>query len=297
MVHGATAECYRRVLPHYTTRDTVGPGSGHNQGKEWSAYMALSTPSELLERIWFYTNLNCNLRCTYCVAGVPSGAARPRLELPVFRRLLDEAASLGFRQAALTGGEPFMHPDIAAMIAYATARIDTVVLTNAHFVTPKTLDNLEQADRRRLTVQVSLDSADPDENDALRGHGSWRKARRGLERLLEAGHTVAVRATLDGQGTQAMAELTQFLGSLGIPADRVYGAPVAKVGNATHGLELTQAGLWPEPTLISDGLYWHPLLIEPSLVITRQTEPLEPALLALAALVDEIKPTRPKEVR
>jgi MoaA/NifB/PqqE/SkfB family radical SAM enzyme len=259
--------------------------------------MTLSVPPELLERIWFYTNLNCNLCCTYCVAAVPPGTARPRLELAAFRRLLDEAVSLGFRQAALTGGEPFMHPDIAAMIVYASTRIDTVVLTNALFVTPKALDNLKQADRRRLTVQVSLDSADPDENDGLRGRGSWQKARRGLERLLEAGHTVAVRATLDGQGAQAMADLTQFLGSLGIPADRVYGAPVAKVGNATHGLELSRAGLWPEPTLIGDGLYWHPLLIEPSTAITRQTEPLEPALWRLAALVDKIKPVKPKDVR
>jgi MoaA/NifB/PqqE/SkfB family radical SAM enzyme len=259
--------------------------------------MTRSLPSELLERIWFYVNLNCNLCCTYCVAAVPPGMTRPRLELPAFRRLLDEAVSLGFRQVALTGGEPFMHPDIAAMIAYATARIDTVVLTNALVVTPKTLDNLKQADRRRLTVQVSLDSADPGENDALRGRGSWRKARRGLERLLAAGLTVAVRATLDGQGAQALAELTQFLGNLGVPADRVYGAPVAKVGNSRRGLELTRAGLWPEPTLIGDGLYWHPLLIEPSLVIARQTEPLEPALVRLAALVDEIKPIRPKDVR
>lgn len=183
------------------------------------------------------------------------------------------------------------------MIGYATARLDTVILTNALRVTPQTLEDLKQADRSRLTVQVSLDSADAAVNDALRGRGTWRKTVRGLELLVGAGYTVAVRATLDGQGEEAMAELTRFLGGLGVPAERVYGAPVAKVGAATYSLELTRAGLWPEPTVISDGLYWHPLMIEPDSAITRQIEPLEPGLLTLAALVDEIKPLRPKEVR
>jgi MoaA/NifB/PqqE/SkfB family radical SAM enzyme len=259
--------------------------------------MATSMPSELLDRIWFYTNFGCDLCCSYCVAALPSRVVRPRLGLGAFRHLLDQAVSLGFQQAALTGGEPFLHRDIGAMIAYATSRIGTVVLTNAQHVTPRMLESLKQADQSKLTLQVSLDSAQAAENDALRGHGSWRRTKHGLERLLEAGHTVAVRATLDGQGEEALAELTRFLGNLGIPAERVYGAPVAKVGSATHGLALTRAALWPEPTLISDGLYWHPLLIEPSTAITHQIEPLEPALLSLAALVDEIQPIRPKEVR
>lgn len=133
--------------------------------------MATSIPPELLERIWFYTNFDCSLHCRYCVAGLTRDSARPCLELPLFRRLVDQAVALGFRQAALTGEEPFQHPDIAAMIDYATARIDTVVLTNAHLIAAQTLDDLKRVDRSRLTVQVSLDSADPAVSDQLRGQG------------------------------------------------------------------------------------------------------------------------------
>jgi MoaA/NifB/PqqE/SkfB family radical SAM enzyme len=259
--------------------------------------MAASIPPQLLERIWFYTNFDCSLRCRYCVTGLTRDEARLCLELPLFRRLVDEAVTLGFRQAALTGGEPFQHPDTVAMIDYATARIDTVVLTNAHLIASQTLDDLKQVDRSRLTVQVSLDSADPAVNDQLRGQGSWQKTMRGLEQLLEAGYVVSVRATLDGQGKETLCELTRLMDTLGVPAERVYGAPVAKVGLAAHGLELSRASLYPEPTIVSDGLYWHPLLIDPPAVLTTQLEPLESALEVLVDLAEQVKPVPSPDVR
>jgi len=259
--------------------------------------MTTSIPAELLERIWFYVSFDCGLRCSYCVAALAPGSTRPRLALPVFRRLVDQAVSLGFRQVALTGGEPFLHPDIVAMLAYSAARADTVVLTSAVHVTAGALDQLRPLERSRLTVQVSLDSADPRANDRLRGRGAWERAMRGLKLLLGGGFTVAVRATLDGQGEEALDGLVRLLGRLGVPADRVYGAPVARVGRATHGLELSPAGVWPEPTIIGDGLYWHPLLIAPSDAITPQIEPLANALEILAERVERVKPSRPQGVR
>lgn len=235
-------------------------------------------PPDLLERIWFYTNFDCHLRCSYCVAGLAPGASRAPLDLAAFQRLVDQAVTLGFRQVALTGGEPFLHPDIATMLAYATSRSDTVVLTSAVPLTARVLRNLSWVDRSRLLVQVSLDSADPGANDRLRGPGSWRKATLGLEMLLEAGYNVAVRATLDGQNQETLPELVRFLATLGVPAQRVYGAPVANVGRTTHGLELSPERVWPEPTVVSDGLFWHPLLIEPPFRVARQIDPLLGAL-------------------
>lgn len=259
--------------------------------------MTTPIPTELLERVWFYTNFDCALHCSYCVAALAPGQERAPLSLTLFRHLLDQAVMLGFRQVALTGGEPFMHPDIAAILQYATARSDTVVLTNGMWVIHKHLDALAGADKSKLTLQVSLDSADPAIHDQLRGRGTWQKATRCLQRLLDAGYTVAVRATLDGQNDGAMTELTQYLTVLGVPEERVYGGAIAHVGRATHGVELSREGLYPEPTIISDGLYWHPLLIEPSAAVTTQIEPLGDALAILAALTEQIKPGKPQGVR
>ena len=131
----------------------------------------------------------------------------------------------------------------------------------------------------------------------LRGQGSWQKAVQGLEQLLETGYAVSVRATLDGQGEDTLCDLARLLDPLGVPEERVYGAPVAKVGRAKHGLELSRAGLFPEPTIVSDGLYWHPLLIDPSTVMTTQIEPLESALQTLVDLVGQVNPIQSPDVR
>jgi len=257
----------------------------------------MSIPSELLERIWFYTNFSCNLRCSYCVLGESSESQRPPLELSVFRRLVDQAVALGFRQAALTGGEPFIHPDIAAMLEHATARIDTVVLTNATVLPPALLDSLARLDRSRLTIQVSLNDANPRQNDEWRGAGSWQRAWQGLELLLKAGYRVAVRATLDGPDEASLTVLKESLVPLGVPEERIYGVPVAKVGRASHGVELRRAKVWPEPTIVGDGLYWYPLLIAPSDVVVPWVEPLESALEVLAEMYRRVKPVRLREVR
>lgn len=244
--------------------------------------MATQIPAKLLERIWFYTNFNCNLRCTYCVANSAPVAERPPLAWRTFRTLIDQAVALGFGQAVLTGGEPFLHHDIMAMIDHATARLETVVLTNAIPLTPAALRYLHGVNRDRLEFQVSLDSATPEVHDRTRGAGSWQKTMRGLRLLLDQGFRVSVRATLAGQNNGDLAALTQFLASLGIPEERVYSSPVVRLGRATAGLDLSAEDLAPEPTVAADGLYWHPLLIDPSLAVAKEIVPLAPGVEIMA---------------
>jgi len=84
--------------------------------------MATAIPPGLLDRLWLYTNLHCNLRCRYCLAESGPRAMRARLEWPAFQALVDQAASLGFRQVALTGGEPFLHPHILELLRSSAGR-------------------------------------------------------------------------------------------------------------------------------------------------------------------------------
>ena len=260
-------------------------------------YSGMPIPPDLLERIWFYVTFNCNLNCSYCVAERLPERVGMSMKLPAFRRLVEQADALGFRQVAITGGEPFLQPDIAEMIACATAAMDTIVLTNATLLTGEMVDVLSTANRDRLTLQVSLNDANPLVNDEWRGSGSWELALRGLERLLRAGYNVAVRATLDGPDEASLRMLREFLIGRGLADDQVYGVPVARVGRARHGIQLTRAKLWPEPTIIGDGLYWHPLDIAPDRVVVSPVDPLADALDALVRMFMEVKPVRSKQIR
>lgn len=259
--------------------------------------MTTSIPDDLLERIWFYVNFDCNLRCSYCVVGPSHRRTGPRLELRAFQTLIDQAVDIGFKHAAITGGEPFLHPDIIAMIEYATARIDTVVLTNATLLTRESLSALAQADRSRLTVQISLNNADPRIDDEWRGTGTWEQALRGLELLMKANYTTVVRATLDGPDEASLLMLREFLMARGLPEEQVYGVPVARVGRASHGIALSRERLWPEPTIIGNSLYWHPLQISPTDIVAPSADPLASALKVLMELFHEVKPVKRKDVR
>ena len=84
----------------------------------------------LLSRLWVYTNYDCNLHCSYCLVSSSPTTPRRGLPLETFRRLIDEAVALGCEEVFLTGGEPAILPHIAAMIAYATPRLRTTMLTN-----------------------------------------------------------------------------------------------------------------------------------------------------------------------
>jgi hypothetical protein len=91
--------------------------------------------------------------------------------------------------------------------------------------------------------------------------------------------------------------LREFLATRGLSDEKVYGVPVARVGRASHGIELKRGGLWPEPTIVGDSLYWHPLQIAAGDVVVPSAEPLDDALAVLARLFYEVKPVRRKDVR
>ena len=112
---------------------------------------------DLQWKLWIYTNYDCNLRCSYCVAKSSPNAPRRAIGLANVRRLVDEAVDLGFTDVFFTGGEPFILNEIYDMLAYASARVKTTVLTNAMILRGPRLEKLVAIANANLIVQVSLD--------------------------------------------------------------------------------------------------------------------------------------------
>src|SRR5689334_16017766 len=150
---------------------------------------------ELQWKLWIYTNYDCNLRCSYCVAKSSPNAPRRAIGLENVRRLVDEAVALGFEQVFFTGGEPFVLNDIYDMLAYSSARVKTNVLTNAMLLRGQRLDRLCAINNDDLVVQVSLDGGCPEDHDAYRGKGSWAKTVEGIQMLQERGFRVRLSTT------------------------------------------------------------------------------------------------------
>ena len=154
---------------------------------------------EALQTLWFNTGTLCNIACNHCY--IESSPRNDRLEyltLAEMRSYLDEIARKGLatEEIGFTGGEPFMNPDMLAMLEECLARgFRVLVLTNAmrpmQRLKPALLD-LQHRLGRRLVLRVSLDHYTRELHEEERGPGTWQPTFDGLKWLAENGFAVAV---------------------------------------------------------------------------------------------------------
>jgi MoaA/NifB/PqqE/SkfB family radical SAM enzyme len=236
------------------------------------------TSPAFMWKLWLYTNYDCNLRCSYCVAKSGPNVPRRALGLANVQRLVDEAVTLGFSDVFFTGGEPFILKDIYDMLAYSSARIKTTVLTNAMLLQNKRLDKLCEVANDNLIVQVSLDGGCPEDHDAYRGKGSWAKTVESIKLLQERGFRVRLGTTETPANSAHLEKLCEFHRSLGIPDEDHFVRPLAKRGYSKEGLELDMANLLPEVTVNLDGMFWHPLSTDADMQVSKKIFPLAEAV-------------------
>ena len=225
-------------------------------------------------KLWLYTNYDCNLRCSYCVAKSSPNAPRRALGLANVQRLVDEAVELGFSDIFFTGGEPFILNEIYDMLTYSSTRVKTTVLTNAMLLRGPRLDKLCAIANDNLMVQVSLDGGQPEHHDAYRGKGSWAKTVEGIKLLQERGFRVRLSTTETPANSTHLEQVCEFHRSLGIPDEDHFLRPLAKRGYSREGLELAMSNLIPEVTVNLDGVFWHPLSTDADMQVSKKLFPL-----------------------
>lgn len=230
-------------------------------------------------RLWLYTNFDCNLACDYCCARSSPRAPRRELGADRVRALAGEAAAAGVSELLLTGGEPFLLPDIDELVAHCTAVLPTTLLTNGMLWRGRRLAALRRMDQARLTLQISLDSPEPGPHDRHRGAGSWQRAVEGIRLALAEGFRVRVAATLPPDRLHSTGSFHAFLDDLGIPRRDQVIRPLARRGAADSGVELTMESLIPEVTVTADGVYWHPVSADhDDQLVTTELFPLADAI-------------------
>lgn len=193
--------------------------------------------SELRE-VWFQiTGTLCNLACRHCFnASGPRDPWLKGLDAATVRRYIAEADTLGVREFYFTGGEPFLHPEILPLLQDALAVAPTTVLTNGTLIDDATADALAyiaSAAPYSLEVRVSLDAPTVEENDAIRGRGSFAKALAAVRRLAARDLHPIVTATeivAPSSGASLYERLRTLLLDAGVPRPRIKILPVLPTG-------------------------------------------------------------------
>jgi MoaA/NifB/PqqE/SkfB family radical SAM enzyme len=213
-------------------------------------------------------------------------------------RLIDEASGLGFGRVLFTGGEPMILDDLYPMLAYASARLPTTLLTNAVLARGKRLEQLAAVNHPNLTVQVSLDGARAEHHDPYRGAGSWQCTVEGLRLLQQRGLRVKLATTETPANCDHLEELSAFRLSLGIAEEDHFIRVMAHRGSATEGAEVDVNALAPEITVDDRGMYWHPLGPEDDMRLSSEILPLREAVrLVQERLTDLVPVGAPKDFK
>ncbi|MBY6679314.1 mycofactocin radical SAM maturase [Rhodococcus sp. BP-332] len=127
----------------------------------------------------------CNLSCVHCLSS--SGRRDPReLSTEQCKSIIDELQKMQVFYVNIGGGEPTVRSDFWELVDYATAhQVGVKFSTNGVKIDEKVAARLAASDY--VDVQISIDGATAEVNDAVRGPGSFDMAVRALKNLKDAG--------------------------------------------------------------------------------------------------------------
>lgn len=197
----------------------------------------------------------CNIACRHCfITCGPKNDSHPLMSLEQVRASLDEARSVGVKEYYFTGGEPFLHPEIMTMVRWALEQGPLTILTNALLFDDEkaaVLGELFRSSPYSLDLRVSLDGTSPEENDPVRGRGTFAQIVEGAKTLVGAGinpvfTVTTVHATLEA--SEGRVAFVQSLRDLGFARPRVKFIPPFLLGR-----EARRSGAYPEGAVLSEG--------------------------------------------
>ena len=219
-------------------RDSAGPAWGGPR-----------QPLLELDALWIQVaGTLCNLACTHCfVTCGPHEERHAMMSRAEVAARVAEALAMGVCEIYLTGGEPFLHPGLEAIVEDTLALTPVTVLTNGTLFTERRvawLAALTRSSRHALELRVSLDATAAAAHDAFRGPGAWARTMAGLRALEAEGLEPIVTFTRPAHVDEAALarDAVRALREEGVRATRFKLLPMFALGR-----ELTRLGEPPPP--------------------------------------------------
>jgi len=144
------------------------------------------------------------MKCQHCRAWQDP---QKDLTLNDIKKVLDFALPEACAEMRFTisGGEPFLHPQIFEILELIKRKVDdvkkvihhAVITTNGSLLTEDKIKRLENIGFRELYVQVSIDSVNPEKHNSFRSFpNAFEKATRAVKLLAKSKLVSSIRATI-----------------------------------------------------------------------------------------------------
>ena len=150
--------------------------------------------------------------------------------------LLVEARELGVKEFYFTGGEPMLHPEFFAIIRRTLQEGPVNILTNGILIDADAaaqFAELSGQSRYSLELRVSLDGMTAEQNDPVRGRGTFARITAGLSELARVGLSpviTVVEHEPELGSAEARQEFLGFAQKLGLKHPRVKFLPLLRLG-------------------------------------------------------------------
>ncbi|MDQ2869966.1 MAG: radical SAM protein [Acidobacteriota bacterium] len=195
-------------------------------------------PSVSLDTLWFQVaGTLCNLKCTHCfISCSPTNHNHEMLSLAEVRERLAEAIPLGVREYYFTGGEPFMNPEMLAILEETLRQGPASVLTNGLLLTPercRRLKGLSDQSDYSLDIRISIDGYTAESNDPIRGFGTYEKILTGVRNLAAAGLNPVITVTEacgDAASAEGRTRFLEWLRAIGLARPRLKILSLFRIG-------------------------------------------------------------------
>ncbi|MBN2357887.1 MAG: SynChlorMet cassette radical SAM/SPASM protein ScmE [Deltaproteobacteria bacterium] len=175
----------------------------------------MSTPRRLDIEI----TARCNLRCRYCYFFDNPAVPYRDLDTATWLRFFDELGACQVMDVCISGGEPFLRPDLPELLAgIVRNRMRFNLVSNGALIDDAKAAAVA-ATRRCNYVQISVDGSCADTHDVCRGPGSFAGALRGIRTLQRHGIPVAARVTIHRHNVRDLPAVARLLlDELEVPA-------------------------------------------------------------------------------
>jgi SynChlorMet cassette radical SAM/SPASM protein ScmF len=166
-----------------------------------------------------YISDACNLRCRHCWISPLYSPSRDKghfLKVEYIKKAIREARSLGLRTVKLSGGEPFLHPDIRKILSLISDQgFGINIETNGTKIGPEMAGFLREIETF-CCISVSVDGLDAKTHDWFRGvSGCFDQAVAGIKNLVAANIRPQLICTLHQRNAYQTEKMIDMAASLG----------------------------------------------------------------------------------
>ena len=160
----------------------------------------------------------CNLRCKYCYHFASDGDVNQDLPTEEWLQFFKEMGQYAVLRVCIGGGEPFIRKDIKTLIdGIVRNRMRFNILSNGTLITDELASYIAATGRCDI-IQISIDGATANTNDACRGDGVFDQALKGLKCLQRNKIATTVRVTIHRHNVDDLDNIAELLiEDLGLP--------------------------------------------------------------------------------